>query len=77
MGGKQPHQTVNRDLSCLSQAVTPVLRLAVNLWVEVNVMQDNSVCARQVEALPASARAHQEREHRVWRGVEAVPPQAC
>ena len=45
--------------------------------VEVDVVQDDRVCACQVEALPASARGHQHCEDRLWLAVEPARTWVC
>lgn len=43
--GNNAYQAVNSHKLGLAQAVAPVLSLPVNLGVEVNVMQDDCICA--------------------------------
>lgn len=56
----RPYQAMDNDSPLLSQPMTPVLSLAVNLGVEVHVMEDDRVCPCQIETLAASASAKQE-----------------
>ena len=48
------------DSPLLSQAMAPVLSLAVNLGVEVHVVENDCVRSCQVEALAAGPGAEQE-----------------
>ena len=54
----------------LAKAVASVLCLAVYLRVEVHIMQDDSVCSRQVQPLPSRSRRQQEGKHPIARVVE-------
>ena len=54
------YQAVHNDCPLLPQAVTPVLRLAVDLRVEIHIMQDDCVGSRQIQALAPGARAQQK-----------------
>lgn len=54
------YQAVHNDCPLLPQAVTPVLRLAVNLRVEIHIMQDDCVGSNQIQALAPGARAQQK-----------------
>ncbi len=54
------YHAVDDDSPLLSQAMTPILSLAVNLGVEVHVMEDDCVCPCQVQALAASTGAEQK-----------------
>lgn len=46
------------------------LCLAINRGVKINVVQDDSICAGEVEALAAGARAEQHSKHPIVRIVE-------
>jgi hypothetical protein len=54
------YQAVYNNCPLLPQAVTPVLCLAVNLRIEIHVMQDDCIGPRQIQALAAGARAQQK-----------------
>ena len=63
-------QADDGDGTGLAQAVAAVLGLAVDLGVEVHVVQDDGVRPRQVQALAPGARAQQEGEDTVLLVVE-------
>jgi len=56
----------------LADAVRAVLRLPVDLRVEVDVVQDHRVRPYQIQPLPASARGEQKREDGAVRVVELI-----
>lgn len=64
---------MDSDGAFLAQAVASVLCLAIDLGIEVHVVQDDSVSARQVQPLAARARAQQERKHPARRVVVPAP----
>mmetsp|Transcript_10694 Transcript_10694/g.41794 ORF Transcript_10694/g.41794 Transcript_10694/m.41794 type:complete len:280 (-) Transcript_10694:1507-2346(-) len=61
--GARGYQSVHRDRPRLSQPVAPVLRLPVDLRVEVAVVDDHGVRAGEVKSLPARARGEQKAEN--------------
>ena len=74
-GSRTGHQAVDGDSAFLPKAVAAVLSLAVDLGIEVHVMQDHRVSARQIQPLAACTRAEEECKHPARRVV--VPAHAA
>ena len=56
----------------LPKPVAPVLCLAVYLRIEVNIMQNDSVCSCQIQSLPTRPRREQKSKHIIGRVVEPI-----
>lgn len=67
------HQAIDSDSALLAEAVAAVLGLAVDLGVEVHIVQDDRVRPRQIQPLPACARAEQECKYPARRVVVPAP----
>lgn len=65
------HQA-NRLCLSVNVPVTPVLRLPIDLGVEVHVMQDHSVSTREIQALSSRSCGQQEDEDFTFWVVEGV-----
>lgn len=66
------YEPVNVHRLLLPQPVRPILGLAIDLGVEVYVVEDDRVCPRQVEPHATSPRGEEESENRGPGCVEAV-----
>eukprot|EP00968_Pinguiococcus_pyrenoidosus_P012441 scaffold1090_cov265-Pinguiococcus_pyrenoidosus.AAC.7 len=58
--GTGANQAIDRHWLLLTYPMTAILRLTIDLRVEVHVVQDYRVCRRQVDALTACSSAQQE-----------------
>lgn len=62
------NQTVNCDLTSLSQSVGAVHCLCVVGWIPVVIIEDNSVCGGQIDTQTTSTSTKQEDED-IWPAI--------
>lgn len=62
--GLEQQEPVYCNRLCLANAMTAVFSLSVNLWVEIHVMNDNSISSSQVQTLTSSSRGQQACKYR-------------
>lgn len=75
--GRTAHQTIHMDCSGLAKPVASVLGLAVNLRIEINIVQNDSVCSCQVQALSSCSSGQQKDKDAIGGIVKPASSESC
>ena len=75
--GRTAHQTIHMDCSGLAKPVASVLGLAVNLRIEINIVENDSVCSCQVQALSSCSSGQQKDKDAIGGIVKPASSESC